>query len=63
MVPITLEKLDKDIQEVKVVLHKMMHFLEEDFELSEATKKELGEARAEPLSEYIDHEDVVKEFS
>ncbi len=62
MEAVTLNKLDKDIQEIKVVLHKVMHFLEEDFELSEATKKELARARAEPLSEYVDHENVIKEF-
>jgi hypothetical protein len=63
MEAVTLDKLDKDIQEIKFVLHKVMHVLEEDFELSEATKKELVKARTEPLSEYVDHEDVLKEFA
>jgi len=41
----------------------MMHFFEEDFELSASAKKELKEARGQPLSEYIDHEEVLKEFN
>lgn len=63
MEAVTLEKLDKDIQEIKVVLNKLTHVLEEDFELSEETKKELEEARKEPISEYVDHEEVLKEFA
>ncbi|MBI2111930.1 hypothetical protein HYT52_00135 [Candidatus Woesearchaeota archaeon] len=58
----TLSKLDKDIQEIKAVLHRVMHVLEEDFELNDAVKEELATARAEPLSEYIDHKEVLKEF-
>ena len=63
MAPVTLEKMNEDIQEIKVVLHRLTHIVEEDFELSESTKKELEEARKEPLSEYIDHEEVLKEFT
>ena len=60
---ITLEKLNKDIQEIKVELHKISHFLKEDFELSDKTKEELKKARSESLSEYVDHKDVLKEFT
>ncbi len=60
---ITLEKLNKDIQEIKIELHKISHFLKEDFELSDNTKKELEKARKEPLSQYVDHKDVLKEFT
>ena len=31
-------------------------------ELSEKTKKDLAEARKELLSNYVDHEEVIKEF-
>jgi hypothetical protein len=60
---VTLEKLELDIQEVKIVLHKMVHLLEEDLELNEATQEELRAARSEPLSHYIDHEIVLKDFA
>ena len=60
---ITLEKLNKDIQEIKVELHKISHFLKEDLELIDKTKEELKKARSESLSEYVDHKDVFKEFT
>lgn len=63
MEQITLEKLNNDIQEIKVQLNKITNILDEDFELRDEIKKELEEARKEPLSEYVDHEDVVKEFA
>ena len=59
---VTLKKINKDIQEIKIVLNKVMYVLEEDFDLSEAAKKELKKARSEPISEYVDHEDVLNEF-
>ena len=63
MTTITLQKLDNDIQEIKVVLHKLTHLLEEDFELADEVKKELKHARKEPLAEYVDHHHVLKEFA
>jgi hypothetical protein len=63
MAPATLEKVSHDIEEIKSQLSRISHILEEDFELSNETKKELAEARKEPLSEYADHKDVMKEFA
>ncbi len=63
MASVALEKLSRDIEEIKVTLHKLVHIVGEDFELSETIKKELEESRSEPLSEYIDHDKVLKEFS
>ena len=60
---ITLEHIHKDIGEIKFELKRISSIIEEDFELSESTKKELEEARKEPLSGYIDHEEVLKEFA
>ena len=62
METITLEHIHKDILEVKSELKRLSSVIEEDFELSESTKKELEEARKEPLSGYVDHEKVLKEF-
>ena len=59
----TLEKLSNDIDEIKVQLNRITHILQEDFELSHEVKKELKEARKQPLSEYINHKDVMKEFT
>ena len=63
MASVTLEKINKDIQEIKIELHTLSHILHEDFELSESVKKELQQARKESLSTYIDHEEVLKRFS
>lgn len=63
METITLEHLHKEILDIKKELKKISFLLEEDFELSEEAKKELFEARKEPISSYIDHEKVLKEFS
>lgn len=63
MTPITLDKIREDIQEIKLELHRLSHILHEDFELSEAVKKELKQARKESLSTYIGHREVLKRFS
>jgi len=63
MAPVTLEKMNKDIQEIKLELHKLSHILNEDFELNESVKKELKQARKESLDMYVDHKEVLKRFS
>jgi len=63
MVPVTLEKMNKDIQDIKLELHRLSHILHEDFELSESVKKELKQARKESLNSYADHKEVLKRFS
>ncbi len=63
MTQITLDKVYEDIKEIKIELKRIATLLEEDFELSDDTKKELEDARKEPLLNYIDHEEVLKEFS
>ena len=60
---ITLEKLNEEIQEIKLELFKISHFLKEDFELSKETKEELEKARKEPISKYVDNKEVLKEFT
>ena len=63
MAPVNLEKINKDIQQIKVELNKLSHILNEDFELSEKVKKELHQARKESLDRYVDHKEVLKRFS
>ncbi len=62
MATATLEKVSHDLDEIKLQLSKITHFLEEDFGLTPEIKKELQIARKEPLSKYIKHQDVLKEF-
>ncbi|MBS3106195.1 hypothetical protein J4419_00850 [Candidatus Woesearchaeota archaeon] len=63
MVEITLEKMSADIVEIKAELRKITSILDEEFELSASAKKELKEARKEPLSGYVNHDEVIKEFT
>jgi len=41
-------------------LHLMRHIMQEEYELSEETKKKLEFARKTPRSKYIAHKDVKK---
>ena len=61
MESITLEDLHKELLGLKKELKRLSLILEEDFELSDEAKKELSEARKEPLTSYVDHEEVLKE--
>jgi hypothetical protein len=63
METITLERLHKEVLGIKKELKRISLILEEDFELSEEAKKELIEARKEPISSYVDHEEVLRESS
>ena len=63
MAPISLEKMNKEIQEIKLELQRLSHILHEDFELSKDVKEELSQARKESLNKYVDHERVLKRFS
>ena len=58
----SIEHLHKDIVEIKKSLELIRHIIEEDYELSDETKKELEEARKTPRSKYIDHEIIKKKF-
>ena len=61
--PLSLKQVHAELKEVKVELKRLNAVLREDFELSETAKKELVKARKEPISKYIDHKEVLKEFS
>lgn len=47
--------LKKDVEFIK-------NAIAEDYELSDEAKRQLEEARKTPLSEYISHEEIEKEF-
>ena len=61
--PELLEKMYKELKEVKIELHRLSAIIKEDFELSEATKNKLEKARREDVRKYVDHEAVLIEFS
>ena len=56
----TLEKIHKDLKDIKGELKFLKHVMEEEYELSDWAKKELVEARKVPDSKLISHEEVKK---
>lgn len=61
---ITLEAMYRAIQNIQRELHEIKEIIVEDEEeLTGEAKHQLEKARKTPISEYIDHEEVVKEFS
>lgn len=63
MSTVSLKQVYDDLQELKGEIKKLTAIVEEDFELADSVKKELLQARKEKLSQYVDHRDVLKEFS
>ncbi|HLC91225.1 MAG TPA: hypothetical protein VJI15_05670 [Candidatus Nanoarchaeia archaeon] len=47
---------------MKQKVYPKRHILQGDFELHEAVRKDLIQARAEPISKYLSHKMVIKEF-
>lgn len=54
----TLEKIHKEIQQIQKDVCFVRRAVEEDYELSTETMKELEIARNTPRSEYIEHNAV-----
>ena len=63
METITLERIHKDIKDLKREVEKIHTLIEEDCPLKAEIKEDLKRSRKEPLSGYRDHQDVVREFS
>lgn len=55
---ITIEHLHRDIVGLRREVELIKHMLEENYELSEETKKMLAEARKTPESEYVNLDDI-----
>ena len=50
------------VSEMKQKVSIQWHILQGNFELNEAARKDLIQARAEPISKYLPHKRVIKEF-
>ena len=57
---VTLEKIHKELTDIKGDLKFLKHIMEEEYELSGWAKKELAESRKVPDSDLISHEEVKK---
>ena len=62
MVSSTIEKMNKDILDIKEELSEIKARFNEEFELSDSAKKNLLKAREEMKNNYISHDEVMKKF-
>ena len=70
MANVTLEQINKNIldlnREMEVMKEKIdeiTDIIKEDFELASDVKKQIGDSRKKPDSEFISHAEVKKRFS
>lgn len=63
MVMVTLEELNKNVLAIKKELDEIHSLLSEKFELADDVKEEIKESRKRVRSEFIGHDDIVKEFA
>lgn len=63
MSTVSLKQVHDDLQELKIEIKKLVAIVEEDFEFADSVKKELMIARKEKVTDYVDHKEVLKEFS
>ena len=57
---VSLEKMNKEIVQIKEELAEIKARLGEEFELSESAKKELKKAREE--DEYVSHDEIMRKY-
>lgn len=53
-----IEKIHKDLMELKRDVEFIKHVVSEDFELSSSAKKSLSSARATPKSKYVNIDEL-----
>jgi C-terminal processing protease CtpA/Prc len=56
----TMRKMQQELHEIKEIV---VERIDDEGELTEEALTKLEEARKTPLTEYVDHEGVAKEFS
>lgn len=62
--PVTLQKIYKEIEDVKTELHLIRHIMAEDYELSDEVLGELKKARDEMdnRGEFVTHEEIMSKY-
>ena len=63
MAEVTLETVNKNVLKLIVEVDVLKHFIQEDFELDNEVKEEIETSRKRPRSEFISHEEIMKEFA
>jgi hypothetical protein len=61
--PVTLEMIHREMQQLKSEIHLLRDMMEGEWKLSDATRRELRKAREEMAQgEYVRHDDVVAKY-
>jgi len=63
METVTLDKVYKEIKDLKGDMIYIKHLLEEEYELSDWAKEELKKARKDMKSKTIPHEEIMKKYA
>jgi peptidoglycan hydrolase CwlO-like protein len=62
MAEVTLEKLNENINNLRSEIIELKARFDEEYELSEQTKKDLEEARKQMKEEFVIHEEIMKKY-
>ena len=62
MAIVTLEKINENINNLRLDVMELKARLDEEYELSEEAKRELEEARKTMKNEFVSHEDIMKKY-
>ena len=62
MEAVTLEQIHEDIVGIKEELVEIKTILEEELELAEDVREEIGQSRNRPQQEFLSHDKLKKEF-
>ena len=59
---ITLEKINENINNLRLDILELKARIDEEYELSEEAKRELEEARKTMRKEYVSHAEIMKKY-
>ncbi len=60
---VTLEQINRNLDELRRDVAQIKEYLKEDYELSDDLKREIQEAKKTPRSKFISHDEVMKRYS
>lgn len=63
MAGVSLGVLNRNILELRREVAELKEFILEDFEIADDLRKDIGDSRRRPESEFIRHRDVMKRYS
>lgn len=63
MAQVTLEEVNKNVIKLQKELDEIRNLLHEDFELADDVKEEIEKSKKRHTSEFVNHEEIMKEFA